>query len=171
MSITCREKLEIDHPEFIDEKWNGGCKDCPHTYGYKKMDDCACDCKTCDNDICTRCWDEPYEGELTPLEEKYFELKQKREECHYINKDVLDLYGLSLRCVKHTYSHPSIGGYSSNLRNKLLAIKYTLNDLNSELIATRYTRDEMEQSRNRWRASWWGLVTGSIIAFILVLIL
>ena len=39
--MTLREKLEIEHPECIGEHWHGGCKDCPHHYGYKKIEDGA----------------------------------------------------------------------------------------------------------------------------------
>lgn len=32
--MTCREKLEKEHPEDINEDYMGGCLKCPHNYGY-----------------------------------------------------------------------------------------------------------------------------------------
>lgn len=80
--MTLREKLAIEHPECIDEKWHGGCKDCPHQYGYKEMKDCECDSKTVNDEICRKCWDQKYEGELTPQEKKIEELERKLFHMH-----------------------------------------------------------------------------------------
>lgn len=32
--MTCREKLEVEHPECIDTRYIGGCINCPVDYGY-----------------------------------------------------------------------------------------------------------------------------------------
>lgn len=53
--MTCREKLAIEHPAFVDKKYVGGCKDCPHNYGYAKQPDWFCN----GADTCTRCWNRP----------------------------------------------------------------------------------------------------------------
>ena len=52
--MTFREKLAKEHPEFINERHDGGCKDCPHTYGYEILND-SDDCPEGGN--CTKCWD------------------------------------------------------------------------------------------------------------------
>ena len=49
--MTCREKLKIEHPKYIDEEYSGGCKGCPHNYGYLPAPD------RCSKTNCTKCWD------------------------------------------------------------------------------------------------------------------
>lgn len=51
--MTCREKLKIEHPEYVGEKYVGGCKGCPVFYRYM---DCPENC-TLNNLICSYCWD------------------------------------------------------------------------------------------------------------------
>ena len=52
--MTCRERLQIEHPECINSSCFGGCIDCPHTYGYlPKPDQCVCS-----EESCSRCWDQ-----------------------------------------------------------------------------------------------------------------
>jgi len=55
--MTCREKLKIEHPEYVNESFVGGCKGCPSAHGY--LDDPEC-CKP--NHVasvkkCAACWD------------------------------------------------------------------------------------------------------------------
>lgn len=156
MSITCREKLEMDHPEFIDEKWDGGCKDCPGTYGYRdEALDALCDCKTCNNDICTKCWDQPYEGELTPLEEKYVELKKEvAVKSAYLNVCRQDKYEAN-EALNRVWRHVGCGCF------KFLPV--TVSNRAQDIMDS---YDVMEQSRNRWRAAWIGTVIGLVIGII-----
>jgi hypothetical protein len=57
--MTCREKLAIEHPEYIGKRWLGGCYGCPHEYGYiYRPDYCSADD---DNSYCEECWDRPVE--------------------------------------------------------------------------------------------------------------
>lgn len=50
--MTCREKLKMEHPEWVDyEKYDGGCRLCPHHYDYLDRPD---DCETIS---CGDCWD------------------------------------------------------------------------------------------------------------------
>lgn len=51
--MTCRERLAIEHPEHIDEKYFGGCCDCPADYGYMEDPDY---CDPNDPAACKRCW-------------------------------------------------------------------------------------------------------------------
>lgn len=50
--MTCREKLKIEHPEMVGEQFMGGCRCCPHYYGYlpKTVDGCG-------EISCKECWD------------------------------------------------------------------------------------------------------------------
>ena len=32
--MTCREKLKIEHPEYVGSCYTGGCEGCPKDYGY-----------------------------------------------------------------------------------------------------------------------------------------
>ena len=55
--MTFRERLEIEHPEYVDDEYMGGCKDCPEDYGYREAsyteDVCSeCDCEVCWNMEC-----------------------------------------------------------------------------------------------------------------------
>lgn len=51
--MTCREKLEIEHPECVDDWTEGGCIGCPHRYGYlPKLSEEECEKMDCDE-----CWD------------------------------------------------------------------------------------------------------------------
>ena len=53
--MTCREKLAAEHPEHIDESFLGGCRQCPHTYGYLPQPD---SCRPpFSEEGCAKCWD------------------------------------------------------------------------------------------------------------------
>lgn len=50
--MTCRERLEIEHPDRVDEfRFRGGCSGCPSTYNYLDIPD------FCDSSNCKACWD------------------------------------------------------------------------------------------------------------------
>lgn len=51
--MTCREKLKLEHPDYIDHDFHGGCLGCPNDYGYLDKPD-YCESK---HEICTICWD------------------------------------------------------------------------------------------------------------------
>lgn len=96
--MTLREKLQIEHPECIDEKWHGGCKDCPHQYGYKKMEECECDSKTVNDEICRKCWDQPYEGKPTMQEVQLLQYYNLRKHFDRVTTEILgsDYYNLAM---------------------------------------------------------------------------
>lgn len=73
--MTCREKLAIEHPDKVDECYDGGCYGCPNEYGYLN------DPRYC-GDIeysCTKCWDR----EIPSTEDEEFE---SCEECVHVDK-------------------------------------------------------------------------------------
>ena len=51
--MTYRERLTMEHPEFVGENLIGGCKGCPTTYGYVPEGSISCH----DYSSCTECWD------------------------------------------------------------------------------------------------------------------
>ena len=53
--MTCREKLAIEHPDQVSEKYSGGCEGCPSHYGYLN-DPNVCGTRCMTDDDCTRCW-------------------------------------------------------------------------------------------------------------------
>lgn len=53
--MTCRQKLAIEHPDEVGEKFRGGCLGCPECHGYLNNPP-YCD-KGRDDEICARCWD------------------------------------------------------------------------------------------------------------------
>lgn len=52
--MTCREKLAIEHPEYVDNLFKGGCRLCPSSYGYLPDPSDNCNRDDCD---CGDCWD------------------------------------------------------------------------------------------------------------------
>ena len=64
--MTCREKLKMEHPEELDSGRLGGCKGCPHTYGYAKEPE-WCDDNNFTDEKCRRCWDREVEGVETDV--------------------------------------------------------------------------------------------------------
>ena len=51
--MTFKEKLQMEHPECVSERYNGGCECCPDDYGYEKKSVCT----RSDNAVdCTKCW-------------------------------------------------------------------------------------------------------------------
>ena len=54
--MTCREKLQLEHPEFVGDFYDAGCNGCPHHYGYLPIPD-GCGSGGWDGITCTACWD------------------------------------------------------------------------------------------------------------------
>lgn len=55
--MTCREKLQIEHPECVGTEFIGGCLKCPHEWGFASQPS-ACDALAI---TCTACWDREVE--------------------------------------------------------------------------------------------------------------
>ena len=67
--MTCREKLALEHPDFIDANCLGGCAECPSHYGYlddpeycpvkrKNEEESFLDLvELLDDETCRKCWD------------------------------------------------------------------------------------------------------------------
>lgn len=66
--MTCREKLKIEHPEFVNSRHCGGCRGCPNTYGYLPRSKTLCGGHSyCvwGRETCTKCWDQEVEEPTT----------------------------------------------------------------------------------------------------------
>lgn len=72
--MTFREKLAKEHPDCIDVKFQGGCRDCPSTYGYDTPNNQRIACKDARFHVgeyrCRACWnreipEEKRKGERT----------------------------------------------------------------------------------------------------------
>lgn len=75
--MTCREKLKIEHPEFVNSRHYGGCRGCPITYGYlpKSKRLCGGDYSELNNERCTKCWDQEVEDPVIATAAKAVEIK------------------------------------------------------------------------------------------------
>lgn len=60
--MTCREKLTLEHPEYISDEYFGGCFNCPPGYGYLDYPEY---CGSDDPDRCAQCWDREIPGTET----------------------------------------------------------------------------------------------------------
>ena len=58
--MTFREKLEKEHPDYVDDKFQGGCRNCPSTYGYDTPNNQRIACKDAHFHVgeyrCRACW-------------------------------------------------------------------------------------------------------------------
>lgn len=75
--MTCREKLKIEHPEFINPFSFGGCRGCPITYGYlpKSKRLCGGGHDMMSGKICEKCWDQEVEEPVIATAAKTAEIK------------------------------------------------------------------------------------------------
>lgn len=69
--MTCREKLKMEHPEYVSDEYFGGCFNCPPSYGYLDYPDY---CGSNEPDRCARCWDREI-PETEPIEN----IKEEKE--------------------------------------------------------------------------------------------
>lgn len=63
-----KEKLALEHPDFVNDIFNGGCKACPYYYGYEKRTESEINCKDNGGKGCEYCWNRKIPG--TEVEHK-----------------------------------------------------------------------------------------------------
>lgn len=56
--MTCRERLQKEHPERISEDFLGGCNGCPQDYGYGATVACIAGQHPDLDRTCAQCWDQ-----------------------------------------------------------------------------------------------------------------
>lgn len=61
--MTCRERLEIEHPDKIRAGSLGGCVGCPSEYGYTVSHISNCNRGKVSDETCRKCWDREIPGE------------------------------------------------------------------------------------------------------------
>lgn len=88
--MTCREKLAIEHPQYVSDEYEGGCWGCPNYYGYLKRPD------YCSNNSshCYSCWNREIPGTEKIEKEKKTMVKTKNELMEEINaktREIADL--------------------------------------------------------------------------------
>lgn len=73
--MTCREKLKIEYPSYVDEWCEGGCWGCPDDLGYlEKPEGC-----THANGDCRACWDREIPG-TEPTETSTYPVKKATDD-------------------------------------------------------------------------------------------
>lgn len=60
--MTCRDKLKLEKPELVNDRYSGGAEGCPSMYGYLN-DPPVCGTRVMSDDDCRRCWDREIPGE------------------------------------------------------------------------------------------------------------
>ena len=110
--MTCREKLKMEHPEYINEIWAGGCFRCPSDYEYLPKPE-YCPDPGSGWDACERCWDREI-PEKTCVDE-YIE-----KEAEKINKNMI-------------YAHMGFSEEQAEAIEDMIESKKTPNDIRDTL--------------------------------------
>lgn len=105
MDMTFREKLAQEHPDCITAFEAGGCKGCPHTYGYEAESPCR------KMGTCRECWNR--EMPMTP--------KEQEEHDREINAEIIRGYCKEYdtkpcnKCPAYTPCYRGVGTWDANL--------------------------------------------------------
>ena len=110
--MTCREKLKMEHPEYINEIWAGGCFRCPSDYEYLPKPE-YCPDPGSGWDACERCWDREI-PEKTCIDE-YVEEKSEK-----IDKNMI-------------YAHMGFSEEQAEAIEEMIEGKKTPNDIRDTL--------------------------------------
>lgn len=79
--MTFKEKLMIEHPEKVGDRFEGGCANCPSDYGYIPLDEEIRYCQTgIGNEQCTNCWNREIPQNSMTFQ-RAIELLQIEREC------------------------------------------------------------------------------------------
>lgn len=95
--MTCRERLALEHPEFVGPQFGAGCFGCPHNYGYLP-EPSGCHDIVAFNGGCNACWDRELteEREIEALNE--FLIKDSGERRQFESGAVRDIQEGKGRC-------------------------------------------------------------------------
>lgn len=102
--MTCREKLAMEHPGQVGEKFMGGANNCPHTYGYLEIPDYCHKLTRC----CELCWDREMPAEI-PIEEP------KKEPETFHDKLVRSIKDVGQEIIKNAEDYAGRSPYLSRL--------------------------------------------------------
>lgn len=90
--MTCKEKLMIDHPDYVGPNHRAGCVGCPCNYGYAGIPE-WCDGK---EETCKRCWDRKVEKDFK--KENTSMIKDSGERTEFATGAVRDIREGKGRC-------------------------------------------------------------------------
>lgn len=64
--MTFKEKLMQEHPGLVNERYAGGCDNCPFNYGYERKEESIKNCKKQGGYGCNYCWNRemPYNSKF-----------------------------------------------------------------------------------------------------------
>lgn len=60
--MTFKERLMQEHPEWVGNCYEGGCRQCPSYYGYETDDESTANCKSNGGNGCRYCWNREIPG-------------------------------------------------------------------------------------------------------------
>lgn len=166
--MTCREKLKIEHPEAVSDRFLGGCEGCPSVYGYLP-DPQDCYNYTRNEMHCTKCWNREAPGTMSLNEYQQLALKTEAgmlKDYPRIFNGLMGLNGEAGECIdilkKHLFhgheldkAHMAkeLGDVLWYVAQSADALGYTLEEIaqmNVDKLAARYPNGfEVERSINR----------------------
>ena len=131
--MTCREKLKIEHPEYVDSYYIGGCDSCPHVFGYAKKP-YYCDGNGDNDETCTQCWDREVEEPNVVNHPSHY--TTGKYECIEVMEEALGKEAVKDFCLCNAFKYI----YRHKRKNGLEDIKKAQNYINKYV--------EMEESEN-----------------------
>ena len=108
--MTFKEKLMLEHPECVREKFTGGCEGCPCDYGYESGRPDICTPEPCTHDRCAKCWNREIPG--SSVDSIYPKL--------IIVPESIDLNVLVDKCIEAKTRLVKDGKFSSNDAARLI---------------------------------------------------
>lgn len=131
--MTCREKLAIEYPEYVDSTWCGGCRGCPHHHGYLPKPATCEGGRFNSEHICTACWDREIPGTES------LTYKHTTEPIGKVTELTTNDNGVTAK-IEPTNSH-----YVRNEKEKNMATKKTKAELEKELETIKESKAELEK--------------------------
>ena len=89
--MTFREKLAQEHPDFLNDAFDGGCANCPRHYGYEEISPAFCG--DANDEMCRKCWDREM-----PVIKPMTQEEQERHD-REINAEIIWGYCKDLDCT------------------------------------------------------------------------
>lgn len=120
--MTFREKLQIEYPDHVDSRCDGGCKYCPSYYGYESGKANASNCAL-EEYTCTMCWNREIPEEKTNEKGETKMAKTKAELLEDIekkNEEIKDLKKEVEKFEKYKAAQETadeLGAYREAFRN------------------------------------------------------
>lgn len=170
--MTFKEKLEMEHPDRVDERYQGGCYLCPNNYGYENYDSSTKNCLKKGGKGCSYCWNRetPEEKDSEHMKRDTFSKSDLKDgmvvEYRSGEKALLlgdlfinmsgscdkDDFSDNLEIVIHEteidYSFDIIKVYTINRNNQYPGLKHILNDKTNQYLDLIWERNEQKKDTN-----------------------